>query len=233
MTYVIKKANEPLPNRDHFYTLMVNKRVEKVPIIDENHIIQGLLTLKDITRHKQFPSANLDKKGQLFVGASIGATGDYLQRATTLVQHGVDVLVIDIANGHNLLAINAVKAVRSLLDTSDATHVDIVAGSIATGEGALHLIQAGANGIRCGIGNGSICITRIVAGAGVPQLSALMDVAPICKQYNVPLISDGGNRNSGNMCKALCSGASCVMLGRLVAGCNESPSKAVYRDGKL
>jgi len=109
----------------------------------------------------------------------------------------------------------------------------VVAGSIATGEGALKLIEAGADGIRCGIGNGSICITRVVAGAGIPQLSALMSVAPICKKFNIPLISDGGNGNSGNMCKALAMGASCIMLGRLVAGSEESPSKAFYRDGKL
>lgn len=180
MTVVSKKKEEALPSTRHFHDLMVQNRVEKVPIIDEDHYIQGLLTLKDITRDKQFPLANLDQKGQLYVGASIGATGDYLERAEVLVEHGVDVLVIDVANGHNQLTIDAVKAVREKLDSESASHVDIVAGSIATGEGALKLIEAGANGIRCGIGNGSICITRIVAGAGVPQLSALMDVAPIC-----------------------------------------------------
>lgn len=111
--------------------------------------------------------------------------------------------------------------------------MDIVGGSVATGEGALALIKAGAHGIRCGIGNGSICITRIVAGSGVPQFSALMDVAPVCKEHNVPLISDGGNKNSGNMCKALGVGADCIMLGRLVAGTDEAPSKVIYRDGKL
>jgi len=109
----------------------------------------------------------------------------------------------------------------------------VVAGSIATGEGAYKLIKSGADGIRCGIGNGSICTTRLVSGCGVPQFTALMDVAPICKQYEIPLISDGGNRNSGNMCKALAVGADCVMLGRLVAGCDEGPSKVIYRDGKL
>jgi IMP dehydrogenase len=111
--------------------------------------------------------------------------------------------------------------------------IDVVAGSIASGQGALDLIKAGADGIRCGIGNGSICITRLVAGCGVPQFTALLDTAPICKEYDVPLISDGGNKHSGNMAKALAVGADCVMLGRLLAGCDEGPSKVMYRDGKL
>lgn len=153
------------------------------------------------------------------VGAAVGVKEEDFTRARKLVEGGVDVLVIDVANGHSDICINAVKKLKE-----EHEGVDIVAGSVATGEGALQLIKAGADGIRCGIGNGSICITRLVAGCGVPQFTALLDTVPVCKEYNIPLISDGGNKNSGNMAKALAVGADCVMLGRLLAGCDEGPS---------
>ena len=168
MVYVEKRKGEKLRDIKFFYELMMEKKVEKVPIVDEHGSIQGLITLKDISRNQQYPLANLDQRGQLYVGASIGAQGDYLERTIKLVEAGVDVLVIDVANGHNQLAIDAVVKVKNLLKQLSHQKVDVVAGSIATGEGALHLIEAGADGVRCGIGNGSICITRIVAGAGVP-----------------------------------------------------------------
>ncbi len=204
---------------------MVRKRVEKLPILNPEDDILGLVTFKDLERVHERPSANLDSKGRLFVGAAVGAND--LARAKRLEEAGADVLVVDVANGHSKLCLETVKALKQHVS------IDVVAGSIATGDGARRLIEAGADGVRCGIGNGSICITRIVAGAGVPQLTALFDVAQICKQHNVPLISDGGNRFSGNMCKALAAGADCVMLGRLVGGCEESPSKVLYKDGKL
>ncbi len=220
-------SNSDFPSPATLKALMIQSRIEKIPIVTDKNEIVGLVTLKDILRLDSDYLANLDEEGSLIVGAAVGAKDDYLERAKALINAGCDVLVVDIANGHSALCINTVTTLKESYD------IDIVAGSIATAEGALNLIKAGADGIRCGIGNGSICITRIVAGSGVPQLSALLDVAPVCKEYNIPLISDGGNRNSGNMCKALAAGADCIMLGRLVAGCEESPSKVIYRDGKL
>jgi IMP dehydrogenase len=221
-------SQEQYPSISTLKDLMIKNRIEKIPIVTEKNEIIGLVALKDILRlDDRNYIANLDDEGSLIVGAAIGAKDDYLDRAKILIDAGCDVLVVDIANGHSQLCIDTVSMLK------EKFNIDVVAGSIATGEGALNLIKAGADGIRCGIGNGSICITRIVAGSGVPQLSALIDVAPVCKEYNIPLISDGGNRNSGNMCKALAAGADCIMLGRLVAGCEESPSKVIYRDGKL
>jgi len=222
-------TNEELvPNAQKCKNLMLAKHVEKIPIVSDKNEVLGLVTLKDILSIEDLPFANKDREGKLYVGAAIGAKDDYLERAKALVDSGCDVLVIDVANGHSQICIDAVERIKEQFPKTD-----VVAGSIATGDGAERLIKVGADGIRCGIGNGSICITRIVAGSGVPQFTALMDVAPICKQYQIPLISDGGNRNSGNMCKALAIGADCVMLGRLLGGCEESPSKVIYRDGKL
>ncbi|EGR26943.1 inosine-5 -monophosphate dehydrogenase, putative [Ichthyophthirius multifiliis] len=215
------------PNANHFKQLMFSNRVEKIPIINNKNEILGLVTLKDINRLDTSPVANRDQEGKLYVGAAVGAKDDHMERAKALIDAGVDVLVVDVANGHSQLCIDVVKQLK------EAYNVDIVAGSIATGEGAEHLIKAGADGIRCGIGNGSICITRIVSGCGVPQFSALCDVAPVCQKYDIPLISDGGNKYAGNMCKALAVGADCVMLGRLVGGCEESPSQMIYKEGKL
>lgn len=206
--------------------LMISSRVEKLPIVSEKNEILGLITLKDIILREQRPLANLDNFGKLRVGAAVGAKDDYLERSKKLVDAGCDVLVVDIANGHAQLCLDAVEKLKEQFS------IDVVAGSIASREGAEKLIKVGADGIRCGIGSGSICTTRLVAGSGVPQLSAVFDAAPVCHEYNVPLISDGGNGNSGNMCKALAAGASCVMVGRLIAGCDESPGQVLLKDGK-
>jgi len=216
------------PKEDILMKIMNEKKIEKIPLVSAKNEIMGLVTMKDILRTKDRPIANTDISGQLYVGGSVGAKEDFEERSLALIEAGCDVLVVDIANGHSQLCIDTVQILKDRFPNTD-----IVAGSVASGEGAEKLIRAGADGIRCGIGNGSICITRIVAGSGVPQLSALFDVAPICKEYEIPLISDGGNRNSGNMCKALGAGADCIMLGRLVAGCEESPSKILYKEGKL
>lgn len=228
VVYTLPSINDEFPTPDFFKDLMHSNKIEKVPVVLPNNKILALVTLKDLNRLEKFPLANLDQEGKLYVGAAVGAKDDYIERSKALIETGVDVLVVDIANGHSQLCIDVVKTLKDTFED-----IDIVAGSVATGQGAENLIKAGADGIRCGIGNGSICITRIVSGCGVPQFSALQDVAPICKQYDIPLISDGGNKNSGNMCKALAVGADCVMLGRLVGGCEESPSKVIYRDGKL
>ena len=217
-----------LPKADTLLKLMKSNKVEKIPIVNEKNEIQGICTLKDLSNYESKQMRNINSSGLLTVAGAVGAKDDYLERARALIEVGVDAIVVDIANGHSKLCI---ETVENLKDTFKS--VDIIAGSIASGEGAEKLIRAGADGIRCGIGNGSICITRIVSGAGVPQLSALCDVAPVCQEYDIPLISDGGNKNSGNMCKALAAGADCIMLGRLVAGCEESPSRIIYKDGKL
>jgi IMP dehydrogenase len=206
--------------------LMIGKTVEKLPVVNEKNEIMGLITLKDINRVEECPLANVDANGKLYVGGAIGANKDYLERAKKIIDAGCDVLVVDIANGHSQVCIEAVERLK------EQFKIDVSAGSIATGEGAERLIKAGADGIRCGIGSGSICTTRLVAGSGVPQLAAVFDSAPICIKYGIPLCSDGGNRNSGNMCKALGAGASSIMMGRLIAGCDESPGNVLSKDGK-
>ena len=227
VTFTTSKS-QPIPKVNELLQLMYSNKVEKIPVVTDNNEIQGLCTLKDLHNYENKAIHNVNKNGLLMVAGSVGAKDDYIERARALVLCGVDAIVVDIANGHSKLCI---ETVETLKDTFKS--IDIIAGSIASGEGAEKLIRAGADAIRCGIGNGSICITRIVSGAGVPQLSALLDVAPVCKEYEIPLISDGGNKNSGNMCKALAAGADSIMLGRLVAGCEESPSKIIYKDGKL
>jgi len=207
-------------------SLMINNRVEKLPIVSEKNEVLGLITLRDIILREQRPLANLDTFGRLRVGAAVGAKDDYLERAKKLIDVGTDVLVVDIANGHAQLCIDAVERLKEQFT------IDVVAGSIASREGAENLIKVGADGIRCGIGSGAICTTRLVAGSGVPQLSAIFDAASVCNEAGVPLISDGGNGNSGNMCKALAAGADCVMVGRLIAGCDESPGQVLLKDGK-
>lgn len=156
--------------------LALKNKVEKIPLIDEKFRLHGIISLKDIMKYESLARANKDPHGRLFVGGAVGANKDYLERAEALIKAGCDVLVVDVANGHNKLTMNAIEELKEAYPLTD-----IVGGSIATGEGAEQLIRAGADGVRCGIGNGSICITRIVAGSGVPQLSALIDTAPICK----------------------------------------------------
>lgn len=224
MTTVLDTQNISM---DRALAMMSEKRIQKLPIVDDHYRIKGLICLKDIERIQQRPLANLDTNGRLRCGAAIGVKDDALERAKKLISAGVDVLVIDIAHGHSAACIDTLTKVKD-----EFSNVDVIAGNIATANGALDLIKAGADGIKLGVGAGSICITRIVSGAGVPQLSSLLEAAPICKEYNVPLISDGGNRNSGNICKALAAGASCVMLGRMIAGTDESPTPILVKDGK-
>lgn len=207
--------------------IMYTNRVQKLPIITNNNEIVGLICLKDIERIKSRPFANLDNNGQLRCGASIGVKEDSIERAKKLIDAGVDVIVIDIAHGDSAYCINTTEKFKEQFP-----NIDVVSGNVATADGAERLIKAGADGVKVSIGSGSICTTRIVSGSGVPQFTALMDCAPVCKKYNVPLISDGGNRNSGNMCKALAIGADCVMLGRMIAGTDESPGRILVRDGK-
>jgi len=202
-------------------------RLEKLPLLDQEGRLAGLITTKDIVRLLQHPQATKDQKGRLRVGAAVGVQPGFMERAGLLVEAGVDVLVVDIAHGHSDNAINAVRALRKTFE-----QIDIVAGNVATAEGTRDLIEAGADAVKVGVGPGSICITRIVTGFGVPQLSAVAECAEAAAPYDVPIIADGGIRNSGDVVKALAAGASSVMIGSLLAGTDESPGVVVLRNGR-
>ena len=223
---LMESQSLPPPSLQVAKQIMLANRIEKLPVVDQHNKIKGLICLKDILRIESRPNATLDSLGRLRCGAAIGVK-DPLDRAIQLINAGCDVLVIDIAHGDSDIVVQTIKQLKHIHPTTD-----IIAGNIATAQGARALAEAGADAIKCGIGNGSICSTRLATGTGVPQFSALQAAAPICKEYNIPLISDGGNRNSGNMCKALAAGAQTIMLGRLIAGSDESPSPLFIKDNK-
>ncbi len=202
-------------------------RIEKLPIVDGAGRLVGLITYKDLLRRRNYPHASKDKLGRLRVAAAIGVGEEALARAEALVQAGVDVLVIDTAHGHSLRVIETLKAIR----TRYPQHY-VMVGNIATAEAAQDLITAGADVLKVGIGPGSICTTRIVAGVGVPQLSAIMNIAPIAHAHQVGLIADGGIRYSGDITKALAAGADAVMIGSLLAGTDESPGETILYEGR-
>jgi len=204
--------------------VLQKSKVEKLPIVDDNGKLKGLVTIKDILKKEKYPNANKDEFGRLRVAAAIGV--GQLDRATALVEAGVDVIVLDSAHGHSKGIIDTVKEIKAALD------VDVIAGNIATAAAAKDLIDAGADGVKVGIGPGSICTTRIVAGVGVPQISAIAEVAKLAKEYNVPVIADGGIRYSGDIAKALAVGASCVMLGSALAGTYEAPGEMIIYNGR-
>jgi IMP dehydrogenase len=202
-------------------------KVEKLLLVDEAMNLQGLITIKDINKLMEFPQANLDMQGRLRVGAAIGAVGDARERAAALVEQGVDVLVIDTAHGHSRNVGEMVGWVKS-----NHPDVDVVAGNVATAAGAKHLADAGADGVKVGIGPGSICTTRVIAGIGVPQVTAVADVVAGLAETDVPVIADGGIRFSGDIVKALAAGAHSVMVGSLFAGVEESPGEMVLYRGR-
>lgn len=202
-------------------------KVEKLPLVDDDNRLAGLITLRDILRRTLYPESSKDDKGRLLVGAAVGVVGDYLDRAVELVQAGCDVLVLDIAHGHSENAIRALRELRSRLGS-----VDLIAGNVATAEGTRDLIEAGADAIKVGVGPGSICITRVVTGVGVPQLTAVLDSVREADRFEVPVIADGGIRQSGDISKALAAGAATVMIGNLLAGTRESPGVVVVRNGR-
>jgi IMP dehydrogenase len=199
-------------------------KIEKLPIIDDDDRLIGLITIKDIEKKEKFPNANKDEHGRLRVAAAIGV--GQLDRATALVEAGVDVIVLDSAHGHSQGIIDTVKLIKKELD------VDVIAGNIATAAAALDLIEAGADGVKVGIGPGSICTTRIVAGVGVPQISAIDEVAQVANIAGVPVIADGGIKYSGDVAKALAVGGSCVMLGSALAGTYEAPGEMILFNGR-
>jgi IMP dehydrogenase len=207
--------------------LLHKNKIERILIVDNNKNCIGLITSKDIEKSKQFPNACKDSNGSLRVAAASGVGKDGLKRVTALVEAGVDVLVIDTAHGHSKGVIDSVKEIKKLFPK-----VDVIAGNIATAKAAKALIEAGADGVKVGIGPGSICTTRIVAGVGHPQLSAILEVSEVCDKYKIPLISDGGIKFSGDLAKAIAAGASCVMLGGLLAGCDETPGDITLFKGR-
>lgn len=203
-------------------------RIEKLPLVDENYVLKGLITIKDIEKARQYPNAAKDEKGRLVVAAAVGVGPDRTERSGVLVDAGVDALVIDTAHGHSRGVLEALRELKEQFGDK----VDIVAGNVATGAAAEDLIAAGADGIKVGIGPGSICTTRVVAGVGVPQLTAIWECARVARQHGVPIIADGGVRYSGDIVKALAAGGHCVMLGSLLAGTEESPGEIEIYQGR-
>src|SRR5579862_6649293 len=202
-------------------------RIEKLLVVDDDYNLKGLITVKDIQKRLKYPTAAKDDHGRLRVGAAIGATGDYLERAQELVRAKVDVLAIDSAHGHSTRVIEAIKKIKSTLP-----QVDLLAGNVGTFDGACELARAGADGIKVGIGPGSICTTRIVTGAGVPQITAIAEAARATRDSDVSVIADGGIKYSGDVTKAIAAGADCVMIGSLLAGTEESPGETILYQGR-
>ncbi|MDO8627420.1 MAG: IMP dehydrogenase, partial [Candidatus Diapherotrites archaeon] len=207
---------------------ILNKyKIEKLPLVDQEFRPKALITSRDILNMSAFPWSAKDKKGRLLVGAAVGVKHDYIERAEALLHAGADVIVVDIAHGHSLLALNAIKELRKKLGEK----FELIAGNVATAEGTKELIEAGANGIKIGVGPGATCITRIVTGFGVPQLSAVLDCAKAADKYDIPVIADGGIRFPGDVTKALAAGASTVMMGSVFAGTEETPGIPIVRKG--
>jgi IMP dehydrogenase len=202
-------------------------RVEKLLVVDDEYYLKGLITVKDIQKKLAYPNAAKDSQGRLRVGAAVGATGDFLERAQELVRRKVDVIAIDTAHGHSARVLAAVKAIKSKLP-----EVQLVTGNVATYEGARELISLGVDGIKVGIGPGSICTTRVVSGAGVPQITAIAECARAANDAGVPLIADGGIKYSGDVTKAIAAGADTVMIGSLLAGTDESPGETILYQGR-
>lgn len=207
--------------------LLHKYRIEKLPILNGNGDLTGLITIKDIKKAIEYPNSAKDSKGRLRVGAAIGATGDNMQRLEALIKAGVDVLTVDTAHGHSR---NVVEAVREIKKTYPK--IELIAGNIVTAEACEALVKAGVDAVKVGIGPGSICTTRIVTGVGVPQITAVMDVLESAKKHDIPIIADGGIKFSGDMVKALAVGASCIMVGSLLAGVEESPGETILYQGR-
>ena len=212
---------------DEIKSLLHKHRIEKILVVSKSFELRGLITVKDIDKAEKFPNACKDDQGRLRVGASIGTSPDTDDRVAALVKAGVDILVIDTAHGHSLNVINRVKKIKSQYPL-----VDIIAGNIATAEGALALAKAGADGVKVGIGPGSICTTRIITGIGVPQITAIANVVDALKDTDIPVIADGGIRFSGDISKALAAGAHSVMMGSMFAGTEESPGEIEFYEGR-
>ena len=208
-------------------SILCKHKIEKLPLVDEHGALKGLITIKDIEKAVQYPNTARDVHGRLLCGAAIGVTNDVLDRVDALVKAGVDVLVLDSAHGHSKNIIACLKKVKAAYP-----EIPVIAGNIATGEAAVALIEAGADAVKVGIGPGSICTTRVVAGVGVPQITAIYDVARAAKKYGIPVIADGGIKFSGDIVKAIAAGADVIMAGSIFAGCEESPGDTEIYQGR-
>lgn len=236
-TTLVRDVMTPMPlftapesiSRDDATALLRQNKRERLPLVDDEGRLTGLITVKDFVKSEQYPLASKDAQGRLLVGAAVGFFGDAWDRVTALVDAGVDVLVVDTANGHARLMLDMVRRLKSDRATQ---HVQIIGGNIATRAGAQALVDAGADAVKVGVGPGSICTTRVVAGVGVPQVTAVYEAAQACRPAGVPVIADGGLQHSGDIAKALVAGASTVMVGSLLAGCEESPGETVFVSGK-
>ena len=206
--------------------LLARHKIEKLPLITADGKLSGLITVKDFDKSEKYPLATKDDKGRLRVGAAIGILGDSFERAQALISAGVDFLVVDTAHGHSKVELDMIAKVKA------ETHVDVIGGNVVTAEGARDLIAAGADGIKVGVGPGSICTTRVVTGVGAPQVTAVYEVAQVARTHGVPVIADGGLQYSGDIGKAIAAGADTVMLGSLLAGCEESPGELLFINGK-
>ncbi len=202
-------------------------RIEKLPVVDKDFTLKGLITVKDIQKRIKYPNAAKDSHGRLRVGAAVGVTGDYLERAQELARAKVDVIVVDTAHGHSERVLDAVEKIKKLIPDTD-----LIAGNVATFAGATELVHRGVDGVKVGIGPGSICTTRVVSGAGVPQITAISECARAARKANVPVIADGGVKFSGDITKAIAAGANVVMIGSLFAGAEESPGETILYQGR-
>jgi IMP dehydrogenase len=207
--------------------ILQKHRIEKLPILDNKGRLKGLITVKDIQKRKAFPRAAKDESGRLMVGAAVGIAKDVMKRVKMLMSAGVDIICVDTAHGHSEGVIRVVREIKKSFPD-----LELIGGNVATSEGAQDLINAGVNAVKVGIGPGSICTTRVIAGVGVPQLSAIMNCVKICNKENIPLIADGGIRYSGDIAKAMAAGADIIMLGSLLAGVEESPGEMVLLEGR-
>ncbi|GAA2785410.1 IMP dehydrogenase [Streptomyces showdoensis] len=206
--------------------LLRRHKIEKLPLVDEAGLLKGLITVKDFVKAEKYPNAAKDKDGRLLVGAAVGVAGDSYERAQALIEAGVDFIVVDTAHGHSRLVGDMIAKIKS------NSSVDVIGGNVATRDGAQSLVDAGADGIKVGVGPGSICTTRVVAGIGVPQVTAIYEASLAAKAAGIPVIGDGGLQYSGDIAKALVAGADTVMLGSLLAGCEESPGELLFINGK-
>ena len=213
-------------SRDDALALLRANKIEKLPLVDDGNRLRGLITVKDFAKSEEFPNATKDAHGRLVVGAAVGVGDDGFKRAMALVDAGVDLLIVDTAHGHSSAVLETVARLKSNVS------VDVVGGNVATADGARDLIAAGADAVKAGVGPGSICTTRVVAGAGMPQITAIWECARVARPAGVPVIADGGMQFSGDIAKAIAAGADTVMLGSLLAGCEESPGELLFVNGK-
>ncbi|MSU03047.1 IMP dehydrogenase [Tissierella pigra] len=212
---------------DEALDIMKQHKIEKLPLVDDDFMLSGLITIKDIEKSIQYPNSAKDHTGRLLAGAAVGVTGDMLERVAALVKSKVDVIVVDTAHGHSKGVLEAVAKIKR-----EYPSLQVIAGNVATGEATIDLIKAGADAVKVGIGPGSICTTRVVTGIGVPQITAVVNCAEAAKEYGVPVIADGGIKYSGDITKAIAAGASVIMAGSLFAGTDESPGEEVLYEGR-